>query len=94
MEYDKKTVYGRGNRPNKLKIQKQSEDNRIKIIKNLFNLKKENEAIKGRITGDIRTHFEQEDDYYKPIRVVNVWNNNYIEYKSNDDRSKKLSVKE
>ena len=84
-------MYGRGNRPNKLKIQKQSEDNRIKIIKNLF--KKENEAIKGRITGDIRKHFEQEDDYYKPISVVNFWNNNYIEYKSNGDRSKNLSVK-
>ena len=86
-------MYGRGNRPNKIKIQKQSEDNRIKIIKNLFNFKKENEAIKGRITGDIRKHFEQEDDYYKPISVVNFWNNNYIEYKSNGDRSKNLSVK-
>ena len=30
---------------------------------------------------DIRTLFEQqEEDYYKPERVSNFWNNNYIEY--------------
>ena len=45
-KYGKKTVYGSGNRPSKLKIQKQSEDNTIKCIKNLFELKKENETIK------------------------------------------------
>ena len=29
--------------------------------------------------------------YYKPVRVGNVWSNNYIEY---DDRNKTLSVEE
>ena len=38
--------------------------------------------------------FEQEDDYHKPIRVGNSWNNNYVKYKSNGDRTKNLSVKE
>ena len=64
-------MYGKGKKPNKLKIQKQSEeDSIIKNIRNLFKLKKENEAIKDRIIRGIKTLFEQEDDYYKPIRVV------------------------
>ena len=37
---------------------------------------------------------EQKDDYYKPIRVGNFWNNSYTEYESNGDRNKKPSVKE
>ena len=37
-----------------------------------------------KITRDIRTLFEQEEeDYYKPKRVSNFWNNNYIEHESN-----------
>ena len=38
--------------------------------------------------------FQQEDHCYKPIRVGNCWNNNYIEYESNGDKNKNLSVKE
>ena len=72
---------------------KQSEENIFKSIRNLFNLKKENEAIKDRIIRDCRTLFKQ-DDYYKPIRVDSFWNNNYIEYASSGDRNKSLSVKE
>ena len=67
--------------------------NIIKSIRNLLKLKKENEAIKDRIIRDIRTLFKQ-DDYYKPTTVCNFWNNNYIEYESNSDRNKNLSVKE
>ena len=59
----------------------------------LFRLKKENKAIKDRITRDIRNIFEhEEDDYYKHVRVGNFRSNSYIEYKSKDDR-KTLSVK-
>ena len=37
--------------------------------------------------GDIRNFFEHEEvDYYKPVRVNNSWNNNYIEYKSKSER--------
>ena len=28
---------------------------------------------------------EEEEDHYKPKRVSNFWNNNYIEYESNGD---------
>ena len=34
------------------------------------------------------------ENYYKPVRVGNFWSNNYIEYKSNGDKNKTLSVKE
>ena len=43
---------------------------------------------------DIRTLFNQEDDYCKPVKVGNFWNNNYIKYKSNNDRYKPLSIRE
>ena len=38
--------------------------------------------------------FEQEDDCYKSITVGNFWHSNYIEYESNSDRNKNLSLKE
>ena len=44
--------------------------------------------IKDRIIRDIRVLSEKEDDHYKPKRVSNIWNNNYIEYESNDDGNK------
>ena len=82
-----KTVYG--------DRKKKSEENIIKSIRNLFKLKKENQAIKDRIIRRIRTLFEQEEkDYYEPIRVDSFWNNSYIEYESSGDRNKYLSVKD
>ena len=57
------------------------------------NLEKENEAIKDRITRDIRNLFEQQkEDYYKTVRVSNFWDNNYM--KRNGDRNKTLSIGE
>ena len=32
--------------------------------------------------------------YYKPVRVSNFWNNNYIECGSNSDRNKTLAIEE
>ena len=43
---------------------------------------------------DIRTLFEQGEDYYKPKRVNSFWNNNYIEYESNGDKNRNLSLDE
>ena len=73
---------------------KKSEENIIKSIRNLFKLKIENKAIKDRIIRDIRTLYKEEDNSYKPIRMGDCWNNNYIEYESNGDRNKNLSLKE
>ena len=38
--------------------------------------------------------FEQEEDSYKSVRVGNFLSNSYIEYESNSDRNKTLSVEE
>ena len=43
---------------------------------------------------NIRNLFEHKEDYYKPVRAENFWSNIYIEYESNIDRNKTLSVKE
>ena len=49
--------------------------------------------VNNRIIRDIRTLFEQEEKvYYKPKRVSNLWNNNYIEYESNDNKNRNLSL--
>ena len=50
--------------------------------------------IEDRIIRSIRTFFEQEgdDEDFKPKRLSNFWNNNYIEYKSSGDRNKNLSL--
>ena len=83
------------NKLRKLKIQEQSEEgNIIKNIRDIFKPKKENEAIKDHIIRDLRSLFEQEDNYYKPIKVDNFWKDNFIEYESNCDKNKNLSVKE
>ena len=67
------------------------EENIIKNIRNLFTLEKETKGIKDEIFRDIKNLF---DEYYKPVRVNNFWINNYIEYKSNNNRYKILSVEE
>ena len=49
---------------------------------------------KDRIIRDIRTLFEKEEDYYKSKRVSNFLNDNYIEYASNGDKNRNLSLDE
>ena len=69
----------------------------IKDIKYFFRLEKESKAIKDRIPRDINNlfkHKKEERNYFKPARVNKFWNNNYIEYESNDERNKALSVEE
>ena len=48
--------------------------------------------IKGRAIKDIRTPFEQEEDYQKPKGASNFHNKNYIEYESNGDGNRNLSL--
>ena len=44
---------------------------------------------------NIRTIFQQEEeDCYKPERVNNFWSNSSIEYESNDDKNRNLSLDE
>ena len=52
----------------------------ITDISNFFLSKKETKAIKDRILRDIKNLPEdEEENYYKPVRVNNFWSNNYIE---------------
>ena len=59
-------------------------------------MEKENEETKNRIIRDIINLFEheEEEDYYKPVIVGNLWSNNYTKYESNGDRNKKSSIEE
>ena len=38
--------------------------------------------------------YEEEENYYKHLRVSNFWSNNYTEYESSRDRNKTLLVEE
>ena len=53
--------------------------------------------FKNKILRGIKNYFEckkEEGNYYKPVRVSNLWSNNYIEYESNGDRNKTLLFEE
>ena len=68
----------------------------VKHIRNLFRQEKETKVIKDRNLRDIKNLFEHEEEesYYKPVRVNTFWCNNYIEHESNGDRNNTLSVEE
>ena len=82
---------------NLFRLNKEQTDTAIKDIRNLFRLKKETREIKYIVLRNIKNLFEyekEEESYYKPVRVNTFWNNNYIEYKSNSDKNRILSVEE
>ena len=56
--------------------------------------KKNERLIKDKIIRDIKTLFQQEEDYYKPKRVSSFWNNSYSEYESNGDKNNNVSLDE
>ena len=62
----------------------------------LSRVEKEIKAIKDRILKDINNLFENEKEevnHFKPVRVNNLWSNNYIEYESNGDRIEHFQLK-
>ena len=92
---------------NLFRLKKEQNYTVIKDTRNLFTLEKKklkqlkiekkNKYLFEYLYSDIENLFEYEKDevnYYKPVRVSNFWNNNYIEYESNGDRNKALSVEE
>ena len=47
------------------------------------------------ITDNLRENvFEQEEDCYNSVRVGNFWSNNCVEYESDGDKNKTLSIEE
>ena len=51
-------------------------------------------SIKEKVIFGIIMTLNKEEDYYESKRVRNVWNNNYIEYDSNGDKNRNLSLDE
>ena len=80
---------------NLFRLKKELNYTAIKDMRNLFRQEKKTKSIKDRILKDIKNLFEHEqENSYKPVRVSNFWSNDYIEYESNVDRSKTLSVED
>ena len=51
-------------------------------------------SIEDKIIRDIKDVFEEEEnDYYKPVRVANLYRKSYNEYENNGDENKTLSIK-
>ena len=66
-------------------------------MSNLFRLKKEIKGIKDILLRSNTNLFEykkEEENYFKPVRANYFWTNNCIEYKSNGDKNRILSVEE
>ena len=73
-----------------LRLKKEIDGNTVKDIRNLFRPKKK---YLDRTISYIGNLFEyEEENYYKPVRINNFWSNNYIEFESNSDKNKTLSV--
>ena len=65
---------------NLFRLKKELNYTGIKDIRNLFRQEKEAKTIKDRILRDIKNLFdreEEEESYYKPVKVSNFWSNNY-----------------
>ena len=70
---------------NFFRLKKELNYTAIKYIRNLLRLEKKTKGIKDIILRDIKNlleHEKEEENYYKPVRVSNVWSNNYTEYES------------
>lgn len=58
-----------------------------------FQVRKKNNVIKEKIIRDIRTLFQSKDeDYYEQVRIGRPFSSNYIEYKSEGNENKTLSI--
>ena len=69
----------------------------IKDMRNLCRQKIEVNRVNNIVLRNIKNLSErekEEENYYKPVILNNFQSNNYIEYKSNGDKNKILSVEE
>ena len=91
----RKNLYETENKKNlsKSKI-KEIKENLLELEKSLFKPKKhyDYDDIEYKGIRDIKKLFNQstDDDYYKPIKTISVFDNknNYVEYESNGDKTK------
>ena len=67
----------------------------IKDIRNLFRLQKKIKQLKIEYLEILKIFLSMKKrKNFKLVRINNFWSNNYIEYESNADRNKTLSVQE
>ena len=83
---------------NLFRLKKEQNYTAIKDKTKIFYTRKKNtKAIKDtilRVIKSLSEHGQEEENYYEPVRLNNFWSKNYIEYESNGDRNKTLSVEE
>ena len=82
---------------NLFRLKKEQNDTATEDIRNIFRIKKYIKGIEAIVLRSIKKLFEyekEEENYYKPVRVNNFWNNNYIKYESNGDKNNNLSLDE
>ena len=77
---------------------KETEKNLFELEKKLSKLRKyyDYDDIEYKGIRDVGNLFDLsiDEDYYKPLIINNAFNSNYIEYESEGDKDKPLSVKE
>ena len=82
---------------NLFRLKQEQNDTAIKGKRNLFRLNTKITGIGEIILRNTKNLFEYEkekENYYKPTGVNNFWSSNYIDYKSNSDENRILSVGE
>ena len=77
---------------------KEIEQNLIELEESIFKLNKHYhyDDVEYKGMRDIENLFSEfdEEDYHKPIKTKDAFNNNYIDYESRGDKDKKLSLRE
>ena len=68
----------------------------LKDMRRLYKVeKKKDNGINDNALKDMRIMFESDNkDYYQPVRFTNAFDDNFIEYESNGDKDKTLSIEE
>ena len=69
------------------------ESEKPKPPKTIKEIRKEN-YDSNEIIRDLRALYESEEDYYEPQKTKGAFNDNYIEYESNGNKDKRLSIEE
>ena len=69
------------------------ESEKPKPPKTIKEIRKEN-YDSNEIIRDLRAFYESEEDYYEPQKTKGAFNDNYIEYESNGNKDKRLSIEE
>ena len=61
-------------------------------IRNLFKLRKQNNENENQVLKNVSFPFEEDKVYYEPVKTKGTFDDRYLEFESNGDRYKKLSL--